>query len=129
MHSVADAAAKKDVDQFMTYWANSDSTVYTRHGMTFVGWAEIRADHAKAFSGTDKWSADVSEQYIRVVSSSSGVVTAFNHLSSVAEDGTTQSTWFILTATVEQRSEGWKIIQAHSSYPGPGMTPLGGPQD
>ena len=129
MNSLRSAAVSKNLDEFMEFWARDDSTLYTRHGRTFIGWDEIRNDHSTAFSGSDVWTSDSSQLFTQVLSASSAVSTSFSLLSAQQPDGTTQSTWFTITATLKLFPEGWKIVQAHSSYPPTGMTPLGVPEE
>lgn len=114
------AAIAKDVEAFMTLWERSDSVVYSRHGRTFVGWEEIRAEHARAFSGPEPWSSEAGAVYARSLGPNAGVVTSFTRLSDPEE-----SNWFIITATVQRAEGAWRIVQAHGSYPPPGVTPRG----
>lgn len=62
---LTDAVVAKDVDAFMTLWEHSDSVVYSRHGRTFVGWDEIRAEHERAFSVAPPWSVETGAVYAR----------------------------------------------------------------
>jgi len=127
--NLSEAVRQKNVDDFMTLWANSDSLVYTRQGQTFVGWDEIYANHSKAFAGPDKWTTEMMEAFIEVLGPGSGVVTTFSTLASRAADGAEQSTWFTFTAAIEKQGQSWKIVQAHSSYPPTGMSPRGVPEE
>ena len=117
------AAISKDVDAFMQLWEQSDSVVYSRHGRTFVGWEEIRAEHERAFSATEPWSAEAGPVYVHSLSTNAGVGTAFTRLSSPEA-----SSWFITTVTVQQSGGAWRIVQAHASYAPPGVTPRGEPE-
>lgn len=120
LERLSQAAVAKDIDAFMQLWERSDSVVYSRHGQTFVGWEEIRAEHERAFSGPEPWSAESGSVYARSLGSSAGVGTSFTRLSSPEA-----TSWFIVTATA-QLSEGvWRIVQAHGSYPPAGVSPRG----
>ena len=114
------AAIEKNVDEFMALWERSDSVVYSRHGRTFVGWEEIWAEHDRAFSGTDRWTAEAGAVYAHSLGPNAGVGTSFTRLSSLEE-----SNWFITTLTVRASGGAWRIVQGHASYPPTGVTPVG----
>jgi ketosteroid isomerase-like protein len=125
-----DAAIRKDVGEFMTHWAASDSTIYTRHGRSFLGWDEIYADHARQFASPGQWSYEPSELFVTVLGPEAAVATKVGRLSSLNEDGTTSSAWFVFTAAMAKQADSkWRIVQAHSSYPASGMTPRGVPEE
>lgn len=130
LDGIGEAAQNKNVDEFMDFWEESGSLIYTRAGKTFVGWNEIYADHAKALPNLGNLTRNESEAFVRVLGPNAGVATTFTFLSSLQEDGSAQSAWFTFTATIaRQQDQSWKVVQAHSSYPPSGMSPRGTPEE
>ncbi len=125
MSRIREAAIAKDVDAFMALWEHSDSVVYSRHGHTFVGWEEIRAEHERAFLAAEPWSAEAGAVYSRSLGPRAGVGTSFTKISllSSPDDGA----WFITTFAVQASEGTWRIVQGHGSYPPSGLTPRGEP--
>lgn len=122
---LTDAVIAKDVDAFMALWEQSDSVVYSRHGHTFVGWDEIRAEHARAFAVAPMWSVETGAVRARSLGPTAGVVTSFQRIS--VPSSPDPGAWFITTFTVEAADGVWRIVQAHGSYTTSGETPRGDP--
>lgn len=115
-----EAATRKDVDAFMALWERSDSLVYVRSGLTFLGWDAIAANHTEGFSVPNPWSFETGDVHVRVLGPDAAVGTVFTR--------TSRPRWFILTAALAPTPDGWKIIQAHGSYAEDGMDPFGEPE-
>jgi uncharacterized protein (TIGR02246 family) len=122
---LTDAVVARDVDAFSALWERSDSVVYSRHGHTFVGWDEIRAEHERAFSMAPPWTVETGAVYARTLGPSAGVVTSFQRISPLSSPDA--GSWFITTFTVEASDGVWRIVQAHGSYPDSARTPRGDP--
>jgi len=112
-----EAATRKDVDAFMALWERSDSLVYARSGLTFLGWDAIAANHTEGFSVPNPWSFETGDVHVRVLGPDAAVGTVFTR--------TSRPRWFLLTAALTATPDGWKIIQAHGSYAEDGMDPFG----
>jgi len=118
------AAVERDLERFMSVWARTDSLVYSRQGRTFIGWEEVAANHRQAFDGpAAPRTAERDTLFVTVLGSGAAVGTAFTRMSGQNADGTPTEGWFIVTATLNERPEGWRIVQAHSSYAPPGARP------
>jgi hypothetical protein len=128
MDRLTSAADRKDIDAFMALWEHSDSVVYTRSGRTFVGWEEIKADHARAFSSPDRWEFVVAETHARGLGAEAGVGTAFVRTTDHPADGAAQAGWFTITIIARATPSGWRAVQGHGSYPDAGVTPRGDPE-
>jgi ketosteroid isomerase-like protein len=127
MDGINAAANAKDVAAFMQFWANSDSLIYTRSGRTFIGWDEVAANHAAAFEFPDPWHFEGTEVHLHVVGPTAAVATRFTRTETTPAGGAPEHGWFTFTATVGQLPEGWRVVQAHASYPPSGMSPRGEP--
>jgi len=123
-----EAATRKDVDAFMSLWERSDAVVYTRSGRTFIGWDAIAADHAAAFAGGDPWRFASAETHVRVLGPDAGAATAFVRSTAYDAAGEARQGWFTITVAARRSEDGWRIVQAHGSYPGAGTTPRGQPE-
>jgi uncharacterized protein (TIGR02246 family) len=123
-----EAATRKDVDAFMSLWERSNAVVYTRSGRTFIGWDAIAADHTTAFAGGDPWRFEAAETHVQVLGPDAGAATAFVRSTAYDADGEARHGWFTITVAARASADGWRIVQAHGSYPGAGTTPRGEPE-
>lgn len=128
MARLSEAATRKDVDAFMALWEPSDSVVYTRSGLTFIGWDEIAANHEAAFSTPGTWRFEPVEVYPVVLGPEAATATGFNLSASYGPDGEESTGWFTITIVARATELGWRVVQAHGSYPEPGHTPRGTPE-
>ncbi len=117
------AATAKDADAFMVEWARTEELAYTRSGRTFLGWEEVAEEHRSAFQAPEPWRFETSESHVRALGPDAGVGTVF--IRTASGEAGEWSGWFTLTAVVARTAEGWKIVQAHGSYPPPGFGPRG----
>lgn len=121
------AATAKDVDAFMAEWARTDDLAYTRSGRTFLGWEEVAAEHRTAFQAPEPWRFETAESHVRALGPDAGAATIFIRTASGPAGGEAEewTGWFTLTAAVARTADGWKVVQAHGSYPPPGYGPRG----
>jgi len=95
-----------------------------------VGWDEVYADAANSFPDLGNLTREQSDSFVEVLGPDAGVATTFTFISAVGQDGSLEGGWFTFTATVAKRvDQNWKVVHAHSSYPRPGVSPRGLPEE
>jgi uncharacterized protein (TIGR02246 family) len=117
------AAAAKDIDRFLSYFADGPDFALAFNGTLRTSRAEVRAFHETAWADVATLAFRTAIERVAFPADGIAVVAGLGRSQRTLKSGETRSGVYALSLVVVRRPEGWRVLQAHESTPAPTPPP------